>query len=160
MLIPYLLGSRLSITPQHVVSIAILYREAQFLWQLRDNIPGILYPGYWGFFGGHVEAGETPEEAMHRELLEEIGYAPQALFKFDSRQEGAVLRHIYHAPLTVDIQDLTLYEGWDLGMLTPEDIQRGEHYSARAGEIRPLGKPHQQILLDFLGSGVLIDCLL
>ncbi len=145
----------MSITPQHVVSIAILYREAQFLWQLRDNIPGILYPGYWGFFGGHVEAGETPEEAMHRELLEEIGYAPPVLFKFDSRQEGAVLRHIYHAPLTIDIRDLTLYEGWDLGMLTPADIQRGEHYSARAGEIRPLGKPHQQILLDFLSSGVL-----
>ena len=141
--------------PQHIVSIAILYREGQFLLQLRDNIPGILYPGYWGFFGGHVESGETPEVAMRRELLEEIGYEPPVLFKFDSRQEGAVLRHIYHAPLTVDIQDLTLYEGWDLGMLTPEAIHRGEHYSARADEIRPIGKPHQKILLDFLAQGVL-----
>ena len=139
--------------PEHVVSIAILYRESQFLLQLRDNIPGILYPGYWGFFGGHVESGETPEIAMRRELLEEIGYEPPVLFEFDSRQEGAVLRHIYHAPLTVDIQDLTLYEGWDLGMLTPENIQRGEHYSARAGEVRPIGKPHQKILLDFLSQG-------
>jgi 8-oxo-dGTP diphosphatase len=141
--------------PQHVVSIAILYREGAFLWQLRDNIPGILYPGYWGFFGGHVEAGEKPEEAMRRELLEEIGYAPPEIFHFDSRQEGAVLRHIYHAPLTVDIQNLTLHEGWDLGMLTPGNIQRGEHYSARAGEVRPLGKPHQEILLDFLAHGTL-----
>jgi 8-oxo-dGTP diphosphatase len=138
--------------PQHIVSIAILYREGQFLLQLRDNIPNILYPGYWGFFGGHVEHDETPEVAMRRELLEEIGYEPPALFEFDSRQEGAVLRHIYHAPLTVDIQDLTLYEGWDLGMLTPENIRCGEHYSARAGEVRPIGKPHQKILLDFLSQ--------
>ncbi|MGA7953782.1 MAG: NUDIX domain-containing protein [Gloeobacterales cyanobacterium] len=145
----------MSIIPQKVVSIAILYREGRFLLQLRDNIPGILYPGYWGFFGGHVELGETPEVAMRRELLEEIGYEPPVLYKFDSRQEEAVLRHIYHAPLTVDIQDLTLYEGWDLRMLTPEDIQRGEHYSERANEIRPIGKPHQKILLDFLALEIL-----
>ncbi|MGA7955416.1 MAG: NUDIX domain-containing protein [Gloeobacterales cyanobacterium] len=138
--------------PPNVVSIAILYREGQFLLQLRDSISGILYPGHWGFFGGHVEAGETPEVAMRRELIEEIGYEPPEVFHFDSRQEGSVLRHIYHAPLTVDIQDLTLYEGWDLRMLTPEDIQRGEHYSARADEVRPIGKPHQKILLDFLAQ--------
>jgi 8-oxo-dGTP diphosphatase len=142
----------LNTVPQHIVSIAILYREGQFLLQLRDNIPNILYPGCWGFFGGHVEEAETPEVAMRRELLEEIGYEPPALFEFDSRQEGAVLRHIYHAPLTVNVQGLNLYEGWDLGMLTPEDIRRGEHYSARAGEVRPIGKPHQRILLDFLSK--------
>lgn len=32
------------------VAIAILYRPGQFLLQLRDDIPGILYPAHWGFF--------------------------------------------------------------------------------------------------------------
>ncbi|NEQ86119.1 MAG: NUDIX domain-containing protein, partial [Moorea sp. SIO2I5] len=48
------------------VAIAILYRQGQFLMQLRDNIPGILYPGLWGLFGGHIEPGETPIEALKR----------------------------------------------------------------------------------------------
>jgi len=24
---------------------------------------GIVYPGHWGLFGGHLEANETPEQA-------------------------------------------------------------------------------------------------
>jgi 8-oxo-dGTP diphosphatase len=34
------------------------------------------YPGEWDLIGGHVEAGETPEEALTRELREEIGVTP------------------------------------------------------------------------------------
>lgn len=30
----------------------------------------------WGFFGGMVERGETPYEAINRELMEEIGLVP------------------------------------------------------------------------------------
>ena len=34
------------------------------------------YPGVWDLIGGHVEAGEAPEEALVRELGEEIGVTP------------------------------------------------------------------------------------
>lgn len=34
------------------------------------------YPGIWDFVGGHCEIGETFEEALKRELLEEIGIEP------------------------------------------------------------------------------------
>lgn len=60
------------------VAIAILSQDGQVLMQLRDNIPNIIYPGYWGFFGGHLEPGETPMEALKREIQEEINYAVPA----------------------------------------------------------------------------------
>lgn len=132
------------------VAIAILYQDNQFLMQLRDNIPEIIYPGHWAFFGGHLEPGESPEVAMRRELLEEIGYSPPTVEEFKDYTEGNAIRHVYHAPLTVPVESLELNEGWDLGLFTVEDILRGDRYSERAQQVRPLGKPHQQILLDFL----------
>lgn len=134
------------------VAIAILYHHDQFLMQLRDNIPGILYPGHWGLFGGHIETGETPEVALKRELLEEITYTPPAVEKFGCYRDERAIRYVYHAPLTVALDQLVLNEGWDLELLTPEQIQQGECYSHKAGEIRPLGSPHQKILLDFINQ--------
>lgn len=132
------------------VAIAILYRQDRFLMQLRDNIPSIIYPGHWAFFGGHIDPGETPEEALMRELLEEIGYIPPFVSEFRCYSDSQVIRHVFHAPLTVELNQLVLGEGWDMGLLTPEEIKAGERYSEKADQVRPIGRPHQQILLDFL----------
>lgn len=132
------------------VAIAILHSPEGFLMQLRDNIPGIVYPGCWGLFGGHLDPGETPEQAIHRELLEEINYTPPTVSKFGCYSDSTVIRHVFQAPLTVALDQLILAEGWDLDLLTREDIERGERYSKKADQVRPLGRPHQQILLDFL----------
>jgi hypothetical protein len=50
----------------------------------------------------------------------------------------------------VELNQLVLGEGWDMGLLTLEEIKAGERYSEKAGQVRPLGRPHQQILLDFI----------
>lgn len=34
------------------------------------------YPGCWDVLGGHLEAGETPEQALIREVQEEAGVTP------------------------------------------------------------------------------------
>jgi 8-oxo-dGTP pyrophosphatase MutT (NUDIX family) len=135
--------------PIHV-AIAILHQNGQFLMQLRDNISGILYPGCWGFFGGHLESEESPLDAVRRELLEEINYVPERLTWFDDYGDETVVRHVFYGSVTVPRTQLTLTEGWDFDFLSPEDIQRGDRYSAIANEIRPLGQIHRQILLDFM----------
>jgi 8-oxo-dGTP diphosphatase len=132
------------------VAIAILHQNGKFLLQLRDNTPGILYPGYWAFFGGHLEPGEAPEVALQREIFEEIHYRVPSYTKFACNEDNQVIRHVYAVPLTVGIEELELNEGWDMGLFTLDEIRKGERYSEKANQVRPLGKPHQRILLEFI----------
>jgi 8-oxo-dGTP diphosphatase len=54
------------------VAAAVLERpDGAFL--LAQRPVGKVYAGYWEFPGGKVEAGESIEAALRRELIEEIG---------------------------------------------------------------------------------------
>ena len=48
----------------------------------------------WEFPGGKIEAGETPEEAVIRELQEEVGIAATSLHQFDKLEYQFPDRHI------------------------------------------------------------------
>ena len=59
-------------TPTIDVAAAILIRpDGDVL--LAQRPPGKVYPGYWEFPGGKLEAGEAPAQALARELHEELG---------------------------------------------------------------------------------------
>ena len=137
---------------QLAVALAILHQNGRFLLQLRDDLPTIPYPGRWGLFGGHLEPGESPIEALKRELLEEISYCVTNPTPFRDYAESRVIRHVFSAPLTVEIERLKLQEGQDLALLSSEEIHRGYCYSQQAAQVRCLGTIHQRILLDFLGE--------
>lgn len=54
------------------VAVGVLIRpDGQFL--LTSRPPGKVYEGYWEFPGGKLEADESVEVALRRELQEEIG---------------------------------------------------------------------------------------
>ena len=54
------------------VAAAVLIRaDGSFLLAQRPE--GKPYPGYWEFPGGKIEAGESPHQALCRELHEELG---------------------------------------------------------------------------------------
>ena len=54
-----------------VVAAALLDGEGRIL--LQQRAPGRAMAGLWEFPGGKVEAGELPEDALARELAEELG---------------------------------------------------------------------------------------
>lgn len=132
------------------IAIAILQQGDKFLMQLRDNIPSIVNPGIWGFFGGHLEPGETPEIALRREIIEEIGYTlPEKVSQFGIYEDEKAIRYVFHAFLEVSIDKLVLNEGWDMGLISLAEIRQGKAYSAIAQQERPLGSLHQKVLLEF-----------
>ncbi|VEP16120.1 ADP-ribose pyrophosphatase [Hyella patelloides LEGE 07179] len=131
------------------VAMAVLYHNQHFLMQLRDDKEGILYPGQWGLFGGHLELEEAPEAGLIREVKEEINYLVTEPTLFRCYNDTKVTRHIFFAPLTVSVDSLELNEGWDLDLVPLNSIQLGRHYSHQAKEERYLGAIHRRILLDF-----------
>ena len=48
----------------------------------------------WEFPGGKIESGETPEEALVRELQEEVGITPLGATLFDKLEYAFPDRHI------------------------------------------------------------------
>lgn len=54
-----------------VVAGVLLRPNGEFF--LSSRPPGKVYEGYWEFPGGKIEPGETPQQALVRELREELG---------------------------------------------------------------------------------------
>jgi 8-oxo-dGTP pyrophosphatase MutT (NUDIX family) len=136
----------------HHVAVALLYQNQHFLMQLRDNIPTIIYPDHWAFFGGHLEPGETPEEGVLRELEEEIGYRPPQVNFFQTYTTDLAVRHVFYGPLLVPVTDLILGEGADLKLVSRAEIEQGEAFSPALQQMKPLGLPHRQLLLAFIAQ--------
>ncbi|MDD9921059.1 MAG: NUDIX hydrolase [Boseongicola sp.] len=58
--------------PFNGAKLAILVKD-QVVTILRDDKPGLAWPGYWDLPGGGREGSETPIETAIRETKEEIG---------------------------------------------------------------------------------------
>jgi 8-oxo-dGTP pyrophosphatase MutT (NUDIX family) len=116
----------------------MLQREGRWLMQLRDEIPSIVAPGCWGLFGGHLESGETPEQAVRRELMEEINWQPPVLDLVMVHHIHRRTAHVFRGELSVPLQRLQLLEGQDMALVSAEELLEASIWSTRLGSYRPL----------------------
>jgi 8-oxo-dGTP diphosphatase len=133
---------------------ALLFdRDGKLLIYLRDDKPTIPFPNHWDLFGGHVEAGETPEQALCRELQEEIGVALEMsrLFRRYECLTGDAYpneKFIYFSEINRRAADLTLYEGQRL-----TSIAAAERFDYKFANI--LGT----VVEDFIAAGLWPDAV-
>jgi 8-oxo-dGTP diphosphatase len=134
------------------VALAMLQRDGRWLMQLRDEIPTIVAPGCWGLFGGHLDPGETPEQALRRELLEEISWQPPALERVMVHHIHQRTAHVFRAELSVPLEQLQLLEGKDMALVSAEELMRGSIWSSQLATYRPLAggllEVMQQVFID------------
>jgi 8-oxo-dGTP diphosphatase len=64
---------------------AVLVRQGRILLGRRSPEKR-LCPGMWDVIGGHVEAWETYEQGLRRELREEVGISPTVFRAIEHRQ--------------------------------------------------------------------------
>lgn len=99
-----------------IAAIILENDSSELLLYLRDNKPGIPFPDCWDLIGGHVEEGETPEEALIREVKEELGITLDE-FRFFRRYECRTgdaypnEKYIFAGRIDIPIENITLYEG-------------------------------------------------
>ena len=110
---------------------ALIYKNKEYLLQLRDDKPNIPYPNCWSFFGGGIDNNETPWKALQRELQEELNWIPkkgQFLNKiFDTKSN--CFNYLFAVPFEDDKKVLILGEGKAKEWFTLEEIKNNNNLS-------------------------------
>ncbi len=102
-------------------------------------------PNTWCLFGGGIEDGESPEEAVRRELLEELQLQINPVF-FKSTTDLDIERNYFFSHLDVEVEVLKKQqmEGDDLG-----------YFSLAEMNSLKMNTAHHQAVRDFLSSNLL-----
>ena len=135
------------------IAVAMLEREGRWLLQLRDDIEGIVHPGTWGLFGGHLDPGETPEQALRRELEEEISWVAGEVRWWFTHQDPHRSLHVFQVPLTVGFEALELREGQDMVLAALPELRSGAIWSPKRQQTRPLAPSLRLAVQQMHGHG-------
>ncbi|MGN7917115.1 NUDIX domain-containing protein [Lysobacter sp. 22409] len=135
---------------------ALLWRQGRVLLGLRAAHKR-LAPNCWDMLGGHVEAGETPEQALWRELQEEAGIGPPVLARpvLATPDQHAAAAASVVAEFACDGLVLRIYrvEAWDGEPEARGDEHQGLQWfeAAQAAALPELADPRLREVLLRLG---------
>jgi 8-oxo-dGTP diphosphatase len=112
---------------KEIAAIILENDNGEFLLYLRDNKPTIPFPDHWDLIGGHVEEGETPEQALVREVKEELDidlkeYTFYRKYECLTGDAYENIKYIYTGRINLPLEKITLLEGVRPQYFTREEI--------------------------------------
>jgi 8-oxo-dGTP diphosphatase len=97
-----------------IASTGILLKDKKILLIKRSNYTKE-FPGCWGFSGGRADSDETPEEAVTREIKEELNlsFKPTKLFAKGKHKDRDLYRYLGEWKGEIKIQEEEIVDwGW------------------------------------------------
>jgi 8-oxo-dGTP diphosphatase len=120
------------------VSVLILYKaDGKMLLQHRTK-DAPTFPDHWSLFGGGIEGGETAQQAVKREALEELGYqlSNPPLFTVQETPDEMVYVFVEQ----YNDGPLVLQEGQAMGWFLPSETKDLLMHDATRAIIEALGQ--------------------
>lgn len=129
------------ITPKNKnTSVIILYRpDGRMLLEYRAK-DRQRYPDCWGLFGGRIEEGESPREAIFRETKEELQYFLKDPFHLMTQELSQSLKYVF----------IELYDETQELILSPEESDGFAWYTYEEWEKLPSVIPHDGEVLKYV----------
>lgn len=123
------------------VALFILYTSSGRLLLQHRTPDAPRLPNYWAFFGGGIEPGEHPSDALKREVIEELSYHVQDPYLLTTQmfRDGEDENTKYVFVERYEDQPLELGEGQAMGWFLPDethDLQMVDHDRAIVERVR------------------------
>ncbi len=143
----------------HVAVGVLIKPNGEFLMASRPQ--GKPWAGWWEFPGGKIEAGETPEHALIRELKEELGITPtriqpwlQRVYDYPETYDSpAKTVHLHFHFVTEWQGELTPHEGQEFCWQNPQAVSVSPVLPANAPIMKSLALPPVYAISNVAGMG-------
>ncbi|MFC1625968.1 NUDIX domain-containing protein [Patescibacteria group bacterium] len=119
-----------------VAGVVFYDKKLNLAFQVRGNYSKV--GESYSFFGGQLEPGETPKEALLRELSEEISYKPKKItfwdvFEYTIKEKGGwhgikIIQHVFLSPITPALLKTKVYEGDGIIVMNLNKAIKGEGF--------------------------------